>query len=90
MNNSLSFDAFTVPLAQIHVDEDTSELKSCNVYKKSNLQNMEEGNQECTDIRNTVGEEKINNINGNRVAPWFVEPKALWMKKHQPENFEKT
>ena len=42
MNNSLSFDAFTVPLAQIHVDEDTSELKSCNVYKKSNLQNIEE------------------------------------------------
>ena len=51
MNNSLSFDSFTVPLAQMHVDEDTSELKSCNVYKKSNLQNMEEGNQECTDIR---------------------------------------
>ena len=51
MNNSLSFDAFTVPLAQMHVDEDTSELKSCNVYKKSNLQNMEEGNQECTDIK---------------------------------------
>ena len=36
MNNSLSFDSFTVPLAQMHVDEDTSELKSCNVYKKSN------------------------------------------------------
>ena len=51
MNNSLSFDSFTVPLAQMHVDEDTSELKSCNVYKKSNVQNMEEGNQECTDIK---------------------------------------
>ena len=35
-------------------------------------------------------QEKINLINGNRVAPWFVEPKALWMKKHEPENFEKT
>ena len=46
--------------------------------------------EECTDIRNTIGEEKINNINGNRVAPWFVEPKALWMKKHEPENFDKT
>lgn len=46
--------------------------------------------EECTDIRNSIGEEKINHINGNRVAPWFVEPKALWMKKHEPENFEKT
>ena len=51
MNNSLSFDSFTVPLAQMHVDEDTSELKSCKIYKKSNVQNMEEGNQECTDIK---------------------------------------
>jgi len=46
--------------------------------------------EECTDIRNSIGEEKINQINGNRVAPWFVEPKALWMKKHEPENFDKT
>ena len=46
--------------------------------------------EECTDIRNSVGEKRINEINGNRVAPWFVEPKALWMKKHEPENFEKT
>jgi xylulokinase len=46
--------------------------------------------EECTDIRNSIGEEKINQINGNRVAPWFVEPKALWMKKHEPENYEKT
>lgn len=46
--------------------------------------------EECTDIRNTVGEATINKINGNRVAPWFVEPKALWMKKHEPHNFEKT
>lgn len=46
--------------------------------------------EECADIRKTVGEDTINKINGNRVAPWFVEPKALWMKKHEPHNFEKT
>ena len=32
--------------------------------------------EECTDIRNTVGEATINKINGNRVAPWF-RTKAL-------------
>ena len=45
--------------------------------------------EECTDIRNTIGEDIINQINGNRVAPWFVEPKALWMKKHEPKNFNR-
>lgn len=46
--------------------------------------------EECEDIRRIVGEEAINYNNGNRIACWFVEPKALWMKKHEPENFEKT
>jgi len=45
---------------------------------------------ECQDIRDTVGEARINHINGNRLAPWFIEPKILWMKKHEPENFERT
>lgn len=46
--------------------------------------------KECQEIRETVGEDKINYNNGNRIAPWFVEPKALWMKKHEPEFFERT
>lgn len=45
---------------------------------------------ECDEIRNKVGEEKINWNNGNRIANWFIEPKALWMKKNEPDNFEKT
>ncbi len=46
--------------------------------------------QECQEIRERVGEDKINYNNGNRIAPWFIEPKALWMKKHEPQNFEDT
>lgn len=46
--------------------------------------------EECQEIRDRVGEEKINYNNGNRVAPWFIEPKALWMKKNEPELFEQT
>ncbi len=46
--------------------------------------------EECQEIRNNVGEETINHNNGNRVAPWFIEPKALWMKKYEPDLFEKT
>lgn len=46
--------------------------------------------EECEEIRNKVGEEKINYNNGNRIANWFIEPKALWMKNHEPKNFAKT
>jgi len=45
---------------------------------------------ECQDIRDAVGEARVNHINGNRLAPWFIEPKILWMKKNEPENFERT
>ncbi len=45
---------------------------------------------ECDDIRNTIGEEAINRNNGNRVAPWFIDPKALWIKKHEPHIFDAT
>ena len=46
--------------------------------------------EECQEIRESVGEEAINYNNGNRIACWFIEPKALWMKKHEPENFDRT
>lgn len=46
--------------------------------------------RECTEIRERVGEDTINRINGNRVAPWFIEPKALWIKNHQPHVFNAT
>lgn len=45
---------------------------------------------ECQDIRERVGEDTINQNNGNRIAPWFIEPKALWIKKHEPHVFAAT
>ena len=45
---------------------------------------------ECADIRERVGEERINHVNGNRIAPWFIEPKALWLKKNEPSVFNDT
>jgi xylulokinase len=45
---------------------------------------------ECEEIRQRVGEDRINENNGNRVAPWFIEPKALWMKNHEPHIFNAT
>lgn len=45
---------------------------------------------ECDDIRERVGEATINRVNGNRIAPWFIEPKALWLKHHEPAVFAET
>ncbi|WP_420000108.1 xylulokinase [Streptomyces boninensis] len=42
---------------------------------------------ECTEIRERIGEERINAVNGNRVASWFIEPKLLWIRTHEPETF---
>lgn len=46
--------------------------------------------QECQDIGDVVGEDTINSNNGNRLAPWFIDPKALWIKKHEPHIFDAT
>jgi xylulokinase len=45
---------------------------------------------QCDELRERVGEDRINYVNGNRIAPWFIEPKALWLKKYEPEVFEET
>lgn len=44
---------------------------------------------ECAQIRDLVGEDRINAVNGNRVAPWFIEPKLLWIRNHEPETFQR-
>lgn len=45
---------------------------------------------QCDEIRERVGEERINHVNGNRIAPWFIEPKALWLKGNEPSVFKET
>ena len=51
MNNNVScIKPFTIPLVKMHVDEDTSELKSCNLYTRSNLQIQADGNDEVDSI----------------------------------------
>jgi len=64
-NNVFCMKPFTIPLVQMHVDEDTSELKSCKLYRKSNLQ---------------VENENINDIQDNtywRVLEEFPTTKSV-------------
>ena len=46
--------------------------------------------QEETDYLNhTIGKDKLKKYTGNIAFAGFTAPKILWMKKHEPENFER-
>ncbi|MHA1797025.1 MAG: xylulokinase, partial [Candidatus Helarchaeota archaeon] len=45
---------------------------------------------ECSWIRNEIGEEKIYDITGLIIDPYFSATKILWIKKNQPDIFNKT
>jgi xylulokinase len=45
---------------------------------------------ECARLRDTVGEETVRRVTGNRVDPYFVAPKLLWLREHEPETFARA
>ncbi len=45
---------------------------------------------ECEEIISLIGFNKILNITGNAVLPGFTAPKILWVRKNEPEIYEKT
>lgn len=46
--------------------------------------------QEVEDIRNLVGVEHLGEITCNSIAPGFQIASLLWMKRHEPQNYERT
>lgn len=46
--------------------------------------------KECNEITTLFGFNKLLAITGNAVLPGFTAPKILWVKKNEPEVFEKT
>ena len=47
--------------------------------------------QEETDrLNNEIGKERLSELTGNIAFAGFTAPKILWLKKHEPENFEKV
>ncbi|MFW9863860.1 MAG: xylulokinase [Candidatus Thorarchaeota archaeon] len=45
---------------------------------------------ECEWIKSQISEDEIYSITGLTVDPYFTAPKILWVKRNQPEVFEKT
>lgn len=45
--------------------------------------------EECDYLNQEIGREKISSYTGNMALTGFTAPKLLWVKKHEPENFDK-
>jgi xylulokinase len=45
---------------------------------------------ECNEITNTIGEERLLQLASNPALTGFTAPKAVWLKNKEPENFKKT
>ena len=46
--------------------------------------------EECEIITDTIGgEDSVISMLGNRMLPGFTAPKILWLKRHEPENFDR-
>jgi len=40
---------------------------------------------EAERLRGTLGEELVRRVTGNRIDPYYVAPKLLWFREHEPE-----
>lgn len=45
--------------------------------------------EECDYLNKEIGQNKLSQYTGNMALTGFTAPKVLWVKKHQPEIFEK-
>jgi xylulokinase len=45
---------------------------------------------ECGRLRETLGEELVQRVTGNRIDPYFVAPKLLWFREHEPDLHART
>ncbi len=44
---------------------------------------------ECEEIERRVGPERLISLTGNRALPGFTAPKLLWLRRHEPEIYQR-
>lgn len=66
------------------LDNDGNVLRPCIMW------NDQRTSKECEEITSIIGFETLLRITGNAVLPGFTAPKILWVKKHEPDIFDKT
>jgi xylulokinase len=44
---------------------------------------------ECEEIERRIGRERLIELTGNRALPGFTAPKLLWLRRHEPEVYQR-
>jgi xylulokinase len=60
-----------------------------NVIRPAILWNDGRTAEECDYLNNTVGRDRLTEYTANIAFTGFTAPKLLWLKKHEPENFDR-
>jgi xylulokinase len=59
------------------------------VLRPAILWNDQRTGAECDEIRELVGRERLIRITGNDALPGFTAPKLLWVRRHEPDVWER-
>ena len=59
------------------------------VLRPAILWNDQRSAAECADIEARVGLRELVRLTGNRALPGFTAPKLLWLRRHEPETYER-
>ena len=64
--------------------------KSGNVLDNTPIWFDTRANEECAQMLDTIGFDKLFAVTGNPVTPSYSSPKIMWLKKHKPEIYAKA
>ncbi len=59
------------------------------VIRPAILWNDQRSAPQCDEIEDTIGFDRLIELTGNRALPGFTAPKLLWLRHHEPENYER-
>ncbi len=57
------------------------------VLRPAILWNDQRTGEECDEIEQTIGLERLIELTGNRALPGFTAPKLLWLRRHESETY---
>ena len=59
------------------------------VLRPAILWNDQRTGAECVEIEDRVGLERLISLTGNRALPGFTAPKLLWLRRHEPDVYDR-
>ena len=75
--------------AEVKLSDPIGKDKDDNVIRPAILWNDGRTGKETEYLNEVIGKDKLSEYTANIAFAGFTAPKILWMKKHEPENFEK-